>query len=84
MAAGRIFLEEIVEVFVTPDVEHVPVIQPGALQGLIVDREAERLDQMEHRARHRAGGHFAFSLRDLVIVIGQLDFFAHVADNLVH
>ena len=44
----------------------MPVIQARTLHPLIVNRKAERLDQVQHAARRRAGaGDVARVLRDL-------------------
>ena len=58
--------EEIIEGCVITDIEQVPVIQAGALQVLVIHPEAQRLDQVQHRAGDRAGARdIARVLRDL-------------------
>lgn len=54
------------KVFINPHIDQMPVVQSRALDGAVRDVEAQRLDQMQHRAGRGTGtGDIAGVLRDL-------------------
>ena len=64
-----VFFEEFLEIFVIGDIEKMPVIEPRTLELPVVDRKAERPDEMEPRAGCGAGA------RDVAGILGDFGFY---------
>ena len=47
--------KEVVQIFIVPHIDEVPVVEPRALDRLIGNVKAERADQVQHASRRRAG-----------------------------
>ena len=60
----------------------MPVVQTCAFHALVVEREAERLDQMQHAAGRRAGaGDIAGILRNLRLDQNDIDHLLFSPEN---
>ena len=51
----RVFFQQLLKIFMHLIAHHAPVVQPGPLEVFVLQRKAQRLDEMQHRAGRGAG-----------------------------